>query len=95
MSNVTDPKNFNNPDRTTLVGDDVASLGLALISLTKELWVVRDRLAVLEAVLEEKGIDVSDSIDQYQPDDEMQEKLEKLSNTLVENILGALNGRDT
>jgi len=95
MSDTTDPKSFNHPDRANLVGDDVASVGQAVLSLTKELWVMRDRLAVLEAVLAEKGIDVSDNIERYQPNDEMQKQLDEQSKTLVETILAALNGQQT
>ncbi|WP_448585307.1 hypothetical protein [Thermaurantiacus sp.] len=43
-------------------------LGKALLLLARELWVTRDRLAVLEAVLERRGIAVTEAIRDFQPD---------------------------
>jgi len=93
MTNKSDPKQFNEPDRSTLDNTDVGSLGQALMTLTKELWVLRDRVSVLEAVLAEKGIDVTDDIERFQPDDEMQTQLDAQGKALVVGILDALNGR--
>lgn len=50
-------------------------LGKALLHLARELWVVRDRLAVLEAVLEERGIPVTQAIQDFQPSGEIGERL--------------------
>jgi len=95
MSNSTDsprdPKSFNAPGRQTLDDSDVGGVAQALLSLTRELWVVRDRLAVLEAVLSEKGIDVSEEIENFQPNEEMQKQLDEQAKIMVSRIVGSLN----
>lgn len=93
MSDSIDSKDFNQPDRASLDNTDVGSVAQAVLTLTKELWVMRDRLAVLEAVLAEKGIDVSEDADRYQPNEEMQKQLDEQAKKLVVAILDALNGR--
>ena len=92
MSNNKDPKSFNNPGRPSLVSKDVSSVGNAVLTLTNELWVMQDRLAVMEAVLAEKGFDISNEIERYQPSDEMQKKLDQQGQKLAERILKALSG---
>ncbi|WP_448581472.1 hypothetical protein [Thermaurantiacus sp.] len=50
-------------------------LGKALLLLARELWVTRDRLAVLEAVLESRGIAVFEAIRDFQPEGALAERL--------------------
>lgn len=47
------------------------------LSLAKELWVVKDRQAVLEEVLGQKGIDVAEAVDTHQPSPELAAKLDE------------------
>ena len=51
--------------RSLLTPDQIDNLGFALIALTKELWVVKDRQLITEALLKEKGV-LAD-LDAYQP----------------------------
>ena len=46
-----------------------------LMNTVQELWVLKDRQAVLEKVLEERGIDVTDTVERYQPDAEFEKAL--------------------
>lgn len=85
-----DPRAFNRPDRPTLGGADVAGLGQAVITLTHEVWVLTDRLAALEAILEEAGIDVAGRIDSFTPDAALQEKLDERGRALVARVTAAL-----
>ena len=91
MSQTENPTSFNNPERQTLTNADVASLGQAILTLTKELWVVRDRMHVMEAVLAKHGLDISAEITQFQPDSIMSEKLQQDGTALIERVLSALS----
>ena len=46
-----------------------------LMNTVQELWVIKDRQAILEKVLEERGIDVTDTVERYQPDAEFEKAL--------------------
>ena len=93
MSNNTDPESptsFNTPGRTMFDDTDTSSLGMAIMTLTKELWLQADRLRILEAVLEKKGIDVSQEIDEFEPDEELQKELSEKGVAMLEKVLHAL-----
>lgn len=76
-------------DRHILTEHRIDDLGEAIIALTREIWVLKDRQAVLEAVLAEEGIAV-DRIDPYQPDAAMTERLHSARQQLIDNVLTAL-----
>jgi len=92
MSLPKDPTEFNRPTQTILSGTDVDGVGRAVMTLCHELWVVKDRMAVLEAVLADNGIDAEAAIEAYQPDPDLQDKLNLDGRALVERIVSALNG---
>ena len=85
-----DPRDFNQPERTTLVDADIAGVADGLLMLTRELWVVSDRLEIMEAVLKERGIDISEDIDNFQPDSELQARLNKKGEQLLSSVLNAV-----
>ncbi|TDJ42614.1 MAG: hypothetical protein E2O50_06025 [Gammaproteobacteria bacterium] len=70
--------------------EDLDRLGQALITLTKELWVVKDRVRVLEATLTDAGVMVPGAVDQFQPDTELGAALSADRAQLIEQVLGAL-----
>lgn len=72
-----------------LDGSDVEAVARMLNALLTEHWILRDRLAVLEAVLGERGILEDGEIDAYVPSAEMAEALETLRNTVFGNVIGA------
>lgn len=90
MSEPVDPTIFNTPDRDVLDGSDINNIGRALLTLTKEVWVIKDRMMVLEAILEQKGISVEEEIDTFQPDAEFEKKLSEAGQALVKNVLNDL-----
>ena len=90
MSEDARPVSFNNPDRVTLTQADVASLGQAVLTLTRELWVITDRMHVMEAVLAKHGLDISDEISQHKPDSVLSEKLQRDGTALIERVLSSL-----
>ncbi len=73
--------------------EDIDKLGQALLTLTKELWVVKDRLRVLEAALTEAGAIAPDTIETYQPDEALTELLGQERAQLIRNVLGVLNSK--
>ena len=81
---------MSQPDAANLRSDDIDRLGKALLSLSRELWVVKDRLCVLEAALENQGIIAADLIDEFQPDEALQKRLEAERAVLINSVLDAL-----
>ena len=75
---------------SNLKPEDIDRLGHALLTMTKELWVVKDRVRVLEATLAAAGVIAPDAADTFQPDEVLQATLGKERAELIENILGAL-----
>ena len=66
--------------------DDLARISLALLS---ELWVLRDRVTVLEHVLEQKGSIARQELDKLMPEGELAEELARERREMVERVLGA------
>lgn len=88
------PTSFNNPGRKTLTDADMQGLGDALLALTREVWVLTDRLAAVESVLAERGIDIKDDVDRFVPDADQNAQLQDQGKALVSSILGALARSD-
>ena len=78
---------MNDPKLNT---EDVDQLGQAILSLTEELWVLKDRQRVLEDLLSKAGIVTSTAIDQHEPDAELTRTLAADREALVSHVLGAL-----
>lgn len=87
-----DPREFNRPGRQTLVDADVAGVADGLLMLTRELWVVSDRLEIMQAVLEERGIDIRADVEHFQPDEALQARLNDNGERLVSCVLNAIAG---
>ncbi len=83
---------INHPERTTLDDVDIGNVGSAILALTREVWTLADRMMVTEAVLAKRGIDISAEVDAYEPDVEMQQKLNEAGERMAANILNALAG---
>ena len=74
---------------TYLESKDLDYLVRMNMELLSELWIARDRIAVLEQVLIDKGIMTVGEVDNFVPDEEMTLRLEKLRTIVVENVIGA------
>lgn len=70
--------------------EDLDRLGKAVITLAKELWVLKDRQRVLEAALADKGILTSELLDGWQPDAALSAALEKDRAAFIDSLLKAL-----
>lgn len=66
--------------------DDLARMNVALLS---ELWVMRDRMAVLERLLADKGVIEGGEIDDIRPDEALADQLRQLRDEIVRNVAGA------
>ncbi|MEO9467314.1 hypothetical protein [Parasphingorhabdus sp.] len=90
--NRDNPTSFNFPDGDLLRPRHIDNLGRALISLTREICVLTDRQMVLEKILADKGIDVADAVDTYQPDQAMQSQLDERTGAIIKTIVSDLTG---
>lgn len=87
-----DPKDYNFPQIDILQSKQLDNLGRALLTLTRELCVVADRQMVMEKVLEAKGLDVSKAIDEYQPDEAMQQQINARISAIIKSVIDDISG---
>lgn len=87
-----DPKSFNHPERESLTQNDMGHLANALISLTREVWVLADRMAITEEVLARRGIDIRAEVDAFQPDEAFQARLNEMGQRLARSVVDSLAG---
>ena len=78
-----------------LTNDDIDNLAQALIMLTQELWIVKDRQRVLEAALAEAGVLAPQTVDAHAPDEQLTELLNTERGQLLDNVLGSLRKTDS
>jgi hypothetical protein len=76
--------------RRILSVDQLDDLGEAIIALTREVYVLTDRLTVLEAVLEKQNIPVTDAIERFEMTPELQAKLNSKRDSIIHAVLRAL-----
>jgi len=86
------PANVQPRRRKALKPEDIDKVGQAILTLAQELWAVKDRQAITEVVLKEKGIDISEAVDTHQPDPELEAELTKARQGLVKKIIQDLTG---
>ena len=78
--------------RKTLQPDDIEKVGQAVLTLASELWAVKDRQRITEAVLKARGIDISEDIDTFAPDAELEADLKAERQALVKKVMLDLTG---
>jgi len=76
--------------QSVLNAEDIDQLGQAVISLTKELWVLKDRQRILEAALADAGVLERDVVETYEPDAALKETLSAERRQLIDNVLNTL-----
>jgi len=74
---------------TYLGPDNVDDLGRMVTALLTELWITRDRLAVVERLIEEKGLLLPGEVNDYIPDPAFEAELERLRDRMAGNVIGA------
>lgn len=74
---------------------NVDDLGRMLLALTQEVWVMRDRMAILEKLLEEKAGIGAREIEGYTPSAETKAEVESLRDRFIAKVMGApIAGRE-
>ncbi len=77
-------------EREWLVTRRIEDLAQGYISLAAELWITRDRLAVLEHVLDEHGIPATARVDSLEPEGALRERLDADRKAYSERMIAAL-----
>lgn len=67
--------------------DDLAG---AYISLLGELWIIKDRQAVLEEVLDRNGIVAADAVERFEPGGDFKKRLDAERQEWIRRMVGAL-----
>ena len=88
-----DPRSFNTPELKALLPEQIDNLGRAVISLTREICVLTDRMAVTEAVLAARGIDIAEAVDRHQPDAGLQKRIDAQVNRIIGDVIGTLSAK--
>jgi hypothetical protein len=79
----------NNGPSAYLSSQDTEYLARMNMALLSELWITRDRVAVLEEMLANGDTITRQRIDNYRPSAEFADYLESLRAVVVENVVGA------
>lgn len=77
-------------DTPNLGHADIDRLGKALLTLASEVWTLKDRQRILETVLAEQGIAVSEVLESYQPDERLAAELAEQRTAFIETLLRSL-----
>ena len=73
-----------NRPASLLLPSQIDDLGLALITLARELWVTKDRQIVLENMLQKKGL--IEDVGALQPDEALIAKLAEERNRFIQSL---------
>lgn len=78
------------PPPRPLTGDeDLDAVMRINTELMSELWILRDRVTILEKMLEEKGVVTRQAINDYAPAGEFAEELDEERDRYVRRVAGA------
>jgi len=77
------------PENPNLSSTEMDSLGRSQTELLSELWILRDRVLVLEHLLAEAGILQPGQIDNFAPPTELTAELDADRDSLVARVVGA------
>jgi hypothetical protein len=77
------------PERPNLSSRELETLASTQTELLSELWILRDRVLVLEHLLAEAGILKPGQLDGYVPQDKLAGKLDAERDQFVARVVGA------
>jgi hypothetical protein len=77
------------PENPNLSSMEMDSLGRTQAELLSELWILRDRVLVMEHLLAEAGILKQGQIDNFAPPPELTSELDADRDSLVARVIGA------
>lgn len=86
------PMRDRTPERTILEPAQINEVAAAVLTLARELWTVRDRLTILEAVLEKHGIDAAAEIDGFDVAPALQTQLDAERDRMIGALAAAFAG---
>ncbi|MEM6908762.1 MAG: hypothetical protein AAF494_08785 [Pseudomonadota bacterium] len=89
-----DPSAFNTPAGQIFDASHIDNLARAILSLTREVAVLNDRVMVLETLLEEQGVVTSEAVDTYQPDEAFQKRADAAVAEITRGVIASLQGTD-
>jgi hypothetical protein len=78
--------------RLEIAPEQVSDVAHALLALAHEVWVLKDRVRTMEAVLEAHNIPARTEIDAHQPSPEAAAEAQREANAFVARLLTALMG---
>jgi hypothetical protein len=90
---IEDPRSYNTPELQALLPEQLDNLGRAVIGLTREICLLTDRLAVTEAVLAARGIDIAEAVETYQPDAPLQGRIDAQVSRIIGDMLRTLSAK--
>ncbi|NBC89167.1 MAG: hypothetical protein GVX90_06730 [Alphaproteobacteria bacterium] len=91
---MKDPRDFNTPEGPILGPEHVDNLARAVLSLTREVAVLTDRVTVIETLLEREGVVTVEAIDTFEPDEAFQKRIDEAMKTITAGVVAALQGSD-
>ncbi len=72
---------------------EVARWTPVVLALARELWVVRDRVCIMESLLTTQGTLSKDAIDKFQPGTEQQAQLDRDCESFVAKLVAGMQSR--
>lgn len=78
-----------NPDLPYLGKNNIDDLGRMVVALLSEVWILRDRVHVLEDLLAQRGGPTFEEIDNHKPKGESLNRLEAERKRLISNVIAA------
>jgi hypothetical protein len=82
------------PGRPYLGDERFDQLARMMFQLLSEVWVMRDRMVVMEELLQRKKVMSADELDAFVPDAQLEARLDALRQQMVEAVLGAPQRND-
>ena len=77
------------PERSYLGSNDLDALARFNTELLSELWILRDRVRVLEHLLTQADVIAADAVDRFEPPEDLSAALLKERDELVARVAGA------
>lgn len=73
-----------------LVHQRLDDLSQGFVSMAAEMWIVKDRIAVLEQVLAKHGIPAPAAVETFEPSDAFKAQLDSERRAWIQRMIGAL-----
>jgi hypothetical protein len=77
------------PDVPYLGSRELDDAMLVIAQLVAELWIVKDRVAVLEKLLEDRNVLNTDEVTNHAPDGALAARLDRERDAFVKRVMGA------